>query len=96
MFDTNNCIKSRLISLLFEIEINNLNYYMKSRSILSFFEIEINNLSNCLKSRSIFSFFENEKFDNLLNINEFKKIKTKKKLKKSQNKKRIIIKVEKK
>ena len=82
--------------MIFEFEINNLSYYIKFRLVLSLFEFKVNNLNNRIKSRLIFSLFENKKFNNLLNINKFEKAKTKKKSKKLQNKKKIIIKIEKK
>ena len=51
-----------------------------------------------MKSRSTFSLLENEKHNNLININEFNKIKvkTKKKFRKSQNKKNRMTKAKKK
>ena len=73
---------------------------IESRSILFFFEYEVdnivNNSINRIKPRLLFSTSELENLINLLNINEFAKAKTKKKFKKSQNKKKIITKVEKK
>ena len=95
-FDTSIRIEPRSILSIFEPEINDLSYYIKSRLISSLFEFEVNDLSNRIKSRSTSSLFKNEKLDDLLNINKFEKTKTKKRSKKLQNKKKTIIKIEKK
>ena len=77
-----NILKSRIDAEVFDnlFKLNNL----------------LTDLNNCIKPRSFFLFFEVEEFKNLLNINKSNKIKTKKKFKKSQNKKKTITKVEKK
>ena len=93
-----NRIKSRFLLSLFENEA--IDYSMnriKLRFSSSLFEREIDDHTNDrIKSRSIFSSFENKDLNNLLNIKEFEKTKTKKRFKKSQNKKKTIIKIKKK
>ena len=82
--------------------VNDSSSRIKPRQSFSFSSNEIdefvNDSSSRMKSRSTFSLLENEKHNNLININEFNKIKvkTKKKFRKSQNKKNRMTKAKKK